>query len=80
MVGDVRKKDMPRSATRFQAGDQVQYPQIIFSAQKGCHEVVCQQWKIKAIFPLSEIAVLTKLHQSARFKMQVPLALLANYN
>lgn len=71
---------MPRTSSMFQTGDEVRYPQIIFSPEKGCHEVISTNWKIKAIFPLSEIAVLATVKQKKHFKMQVPLALLGNYN
>jgi hypothetical protein len=64
---------------RFQVGEQVSYPQVIFS-KNGKHEVVTSIWRIQTIFPVSQIALIKQRAGRRGTCVQVPLAQLAHYN
>lgn len=71
---------MSSQLLRFKVGEEVKYPQIVFAKDKGRHEVVKTLWKVKAIFPISEMAILAQAHCRKGANVQVPLSQLINYN
>ncbi len=68
---------MSSQVKRFKVGEQVNYPHIFFGSQ-GKHQVVSDRWQIKAIFPVSRLALISQLSSGA--SIHVGLDKLMIYN
>ena len=68
---------MSSEAYRFTVGEEVIYPQILLI--NGRHKVVERPWQIKAIFPVSELALLAQTDHAGP-QMHVKLNRLSLYN
>ena len=69
---------MSSDAYRFRVGEQVMYPQILVG-DNGRHQVVQTPWLIKAIFPVSQLALITQSGRQAA-SIHVNLEKLQLYN
>lgn len=69
---------MSSQAYRFKVGEQVSYPHIFFGPG-GRHQVEEDRWYIKAIFPVSGLALISKAGESGT-NIHVGLDKLSLYN
>ena len=69
---------MSSQGYRFKVGEQVSYPHLFFGPE-GKHQVVQDQWRIKAIFPVSGLALITRL-DAPEASLHVGLDRLLMYN
>ena len=70
---------MSSQVYRFKVGEQVMYPRILLGPE-GKHQVVESPWQIKAIFPVSELALITQVNVKKGTSIHVGLDKLMLYN
>ncbi len=63
----------------FKVGEKVNFPQLVCN-QEGKHELVSLVWQIKAIFPVSQLVLLTQGNCKKASSVQTSLSQLASYN
>ncbi|MBQ6154362.1 hypothetical protein IJI99_00590 [bacterium] len=70
---------MSSQVCRFKVGERVSYPHISFGPE-GRHQVVKDSWLVKAIFPVSRLALITQTDGPNAPCIHVDLDRLSMYN
>ena len=70
---------MSSQSLKFRVGERVRFPQLVCN-DHGKHEVIKADWQVEAIFPVSRLAIISKMNCNQGSSAQVSLDKLAAYN